>query len=100
MRRWGVLLGVCLLLAATCLAPRAQGQPDPEDLVQRLGCQGCHRLKGKGRFRAPALDAVGGRLSAEVIRQQLISPRGRMPNYKHLRPEELDAVVLFLSGLK
>ncbi len=100
MSRWGVFLGICLLLSVSSFDLQAQGQPNPEDLVQRLGCQGCHRLKGKGRFRAPGLDAVGSRLSAGAIRQQLTTPRGRMPNYQHLRPEELDAVVQYLSGLK
>lgn len=83
---------------AFCLkASQAQG-PSGQDLVKRLACQGCHALAGKGGNRGPKLDGVGQRLSPEAIKKQLVSPQGRMPNFAHLKPEELTAVVEYLSG--
>ncbi|MGQ9687443.1 MAG: c-type cytochrome [Desulfobaccales bacterium] len=70
------------------------------DLATRLGCFACHSLAGEGGKRAPAWDGVGKRLTAEIIRRQIVSPRGKMPNYAHLKPEELNALVQYLSGLK
>ena len=87
------------MLAACLNASQAQG-PSPKDLVKRLSCQGCHALAGQGGKRGPRWDGVGQRLSPEAIRKQLVSPQGRMPNFAHLKPEELDAVVAYLSGLK
>lgn len=92
-----VVLG--LLLTFSLDASQAQG-PSGADLVRRLGCQGCHALAGRGGNRGPAWDGLGTRLNPEAIRQQIVAPRGRMPNYAHLKPEELDAVVQYVSGLK
>lgn len=88
-----------LLLALGLSAAQAQ-EPSGEDLVKRLGCRGCHSLDGKGGDRGPAWDGVGQRLSPEAIRKQIVSPRGLMPNFAHLKPEELNALVQYLSGLK
>jgi mono/diheme cytochrome c family protein len=92
-----VVLG---LMLATCLNyAQAQG-PSGEDLVKRLSCQGCHAQAGQGGRQGPSLDGVGQRLSPEAIKKHLLTPQGRMPNFVHLRPEELDAVLHYLSGLK
>lgn len=89
----GLLLGFSPTLA------QAQ-EPSAEDLVKRLGCLGCHALDGKGGDRGPAWDGLGQRLSPEAIRKQIVSPQGRMPNFAHLKPAELEALVEYLSGLK
>ena len=79
---------------------QAQG-PSGVDLVKRLSCQGCHALAGQGGNRGPGWDGVGQRLAPEAMKKQIISPKGgRMPNFAHLRPEELNAVVEYLKGLK
>jgi hypothetical protein len=57
-------------------------------------------LAGKGGDRAPHWDGVGERLSPEAIKKQIVSPQGRMPNFAHLKPDELNALVQYLSGLK
>ncbi len=87
------------MLAAGVSTSRAQG-PSGQDLIKRLNCQGCHTVAGKGGKLGPNLNKVGQRLAPEAIKKQLISPQGRMPNFAHLKPEELDAVVTYLSGLK
>ena len=88
----GVLLG---FLGAGAPARELSGQ----ELVARLGCLACHSLKGKGGGRAPAWDGMGARRSPEALKQQITRPKGRMPNYAHLRAEELAALVEYLSGL-
>lgn len=93
---WAVL---ALLLHLPAI-PAAAAQPSVEELINRLGCMGCHSLHGKGGDKAPAWDGVGARLSSEAIRSQIVSPRGRMPSFAQLKPEELQALVTYLSGLK
>lgn len=90
-------LGVILILSLSY--GNAQGPPG-EDLVKRLNCLGCHSLSGKGGDRGPPWDGMGQRLSSEAIKKQIVSPQGRMPNFAHLKPEELDALVQYLSGLQ
>jgi len=76
-------------------------EPAGEDLVKRLSCHGCHALAGQGGNRGPGWDGVGQRLTPEAMKKQLVSPKGgRMPNFAHLRPEELNAVIEYLKGLK
>ncbi len=87
-------------MLATCWNYSLAQGPSGQDLIKRLSCQGCHVLAGQGGGRGPSLDGVGQRLSPEAIKKQLVSPKGRMPNFAQLKPEELDAVVAYLSGLK
>jgi ubiquinol-cytochrome c reductase cytochrome b subunit len=87
------MLAICLNYS------QAQGLSG-QDLVARLNCHSCHTLAGQGGKRGPGWDGVGQRLSPEAIKKQLVSPQGRMPNFAHLKTEELDAVVDYLSGLK
>ena len=97
--RTSIITVLGLVLALNLGAAQAQ-EPSGKDLVQRLGCHGCHSLDGKGGDRGPSWDGVGQRLGSESIREQIVSPRGLMPNFAHLRPEELNALVQYLSGLK
>jgi mono/diheme cytochrome c family protein len=94
------VIAVLGLMLAVCLnTSQAQG-PAAQDLVKRLNCHACHALAGQGGKRGPSWDGVGQRLSSEAIKKQLVSPKERMPNFAHLKPEELNAVVDYLSGLK
>ncbi len=86
-----------MLLVCSSLEAR---QPAGADLVKRLGCLGCHSLAGQGGNRAPAWDGMGTRLTPEAIQKQIIAPQGNMPNYAHLKPEELKALVGHLAGLQ
>ena len=97
-KKWLVLM-LGLILAFGFASARAHGTSE-EDLVKRLSCQGCHALAGRGGSRGPGWDGVGQRLSPEAVKKQVISPKGRMPNFAHLRPEELNAVMAYLKGLK
>ena len=98
MHQWIVsIIGFILVLGLSSV--KAQ-EPAGPDLVKRLGCLGCHSLAGKGGDRAPRWDGIGQRLSPEAIKKQIVSPQGRMPNFAHLKPDELNALVQYLSGLK
>ena len=98
MSRWGIVILGCML-ATGVSASQSQG-PSGQDLVKLLACQGCHTLNGKGGKLGPNLNKVGQRLAPEAIKKQLVSPQGGMPSFAHLKPEELDAVVTYLSGLQ
>ncbi len=87
------------ILALTLSSARAQ-VVSGEDLVQRLNCHACHALAGQGGSRGPSWDGVGQRLGPAAIRQKIVAPEKGMPNFAHLRPEELQAVVDCLSGMK
>jgi quinoprotein glucose dehydrogenase len=98
MTTW-IVAALGLSLALSLSSARAEG-PSGEDLVKRLNCHACHALAGQGSKRGPHWDGLGGRLSSEAIKKQIVAPKGRMPNFAHLKPEELKAVVEYLSGLK
>ena len=88
------------LVACFSLTPAGAAPPSGRDLVDRLGCLGCHSLKGKGRDRGPAWDGIGARLTPEAIKKQILTPQGRMPSFAQIRPEELNALVDYISALK
>ena len=52
----------------------ASATQDPEELMASRGCFGCHQRGGLGTALGPALDGVGGRRSAEHIRQSILDP--------------------------
>jgi mono/diheme cytochrome c family protein len=87
-------------MLAACLNPSLAQEPSGQDLVKRLNCQACHTLAGQGGKLGPNLDGVGQRLAPQAIKKQLVSPQGGMPDFAHLNPEELDAVVTCLKGMK
>ena len=105
MRIWAALAaGVGLSLA---LAGGAGSSPEDNgaDLARRLGCFACHSLRGQGGKEAAPLDGVGARLSRPELAASLSHPRqrhpgARMPSYEYLRPDEKQAMLDFLQGLK
>lgn len=100
MRKISLALAALAWLAGWGAAPLAAAPPSGPDLVNRLSCLGCHTLKGQGRSRGPAWDGLGSRLTPEAIKKQIVTPRGRMPSFAQLKPEELEAVVEYLSRQK
>jgi mono/diheme cytochrome c family protein len=74
-------------------------------------CQVCHAVAGKGNKVNP-LDGVGAKLTAEDIRQWIVSPTAMtakakstkkppMPaKYGGLPPADLDALVAYMQSLK
>jgi ubiquinol-cytochrome c reductase cytochrome b subunit len=94
------------------------GEPIPEDLVknstprqlqgavvfQNKDCRNCHALQGKGGQRGPDLTAVGTRLTAGQLIDQVSNGTpggGNMPAYgKQISPNEMTALVDFLTSLR
>ncbi len=117
MNRWVVVILGFLLVAglntpygSTGILPVPQAgslcsrfsqaqEPSGQDLVKRLNCQACHTVAGQGGKLGPKLDKVGQRLAPAAIKKLLASPHSGMPNFAHLKPDELDAVVSYLFGL-
>lgn len=97
------------LLALTIPPIARAAQPDAEALARRLlnsqGCKACHRIEEAGAVTGPSLEKVGSRLTREQIRARLANPEkrhatGRIGDFSHLQPSELDALTLFLSSRK
>ena len=88
-----------LFLVFSLSSAQAQGASG-KDLIKRLNCHACHAQAGRGGNLGPGWDGMGQRLSPEAIRRQIVSPQKGMPNFAHLSPEELQAVVDCLSGMK
>ena len=91
----------------------ANGSTDPMAIIRGAGCTGCHKINGEGGAIGPDLTHVGGRLSANLIRESILLPdaktakgfekfKGVMPKtFGHqLTGEQLEALVQFLASHK
>ena len=86
-------------LAGTGTAAASEDEARGRELVNSLGCKGCHKIGGSGGAMGPALDGLGKRLEDDSIREQLIKGGAGMPSYQHLSKEDLDALVDYLEKL-
>jgi mono/diheme cytochrome c family protein len=89
---------------------RAGGAATGEEVYAAQKCAVCHSVGDKGNKKYP-LDGVGSRLSETDIRDWLLNPDTqqskkpgrplmRMPSYRNVPPEEIDALVAYLKSLK
>ena len=112
LRTVKVLLTNVLLLAALPLAAQdAAKAKEGQKVYAAQKCQACHAIAGKGS-KANPLDGVGGKLSADDIRQWITSPKEMtakaqstkkppMPDkYDKLPAADLDSLVAYLQSLK
>ncbi len=95
--------GLALSLAAPAWA--ADDEARARELINALGCKGCHQLNGEGGSLAPALDKVGARLANGQLRAKLVDPKAStpnsiMPSFSHLAEEDLKVLTEYLAGLK
>ncbi|MBD1401059.1 c-type cytochrome [Pelovirga terrestris] len=101
-----------LLLAGgiLILATRVSADPPPpadgsaSQLVESLGCRGCHRIQDFGGNLAPDLTAIGTRLTTAEIAEQLTShsrpgEHQLMPSYTSLTTEEINKLSSYLYQL-
>ena len=102
MMKQAASVALILALAAPALAA---DDARARELIDSLGCKGCHKLGGEGGTLAPAFEGMGTRLKEEDIRRQLVNPKESnpktmMPAYAHLPEKDLKALVDFLKSLK
>jgi mono/diheme cytochrome c family protein len=106
-----ILGGAALLLApASALAQDAKATK-AIDIFVKQKCTTCHSIAGRGSKKGP-LDDVGSKLTPAQIREWLVDPVAmaaktqppptRKPPMKKkpMAPEEIDALVAYLSTLK
>lgn len=112
-RTTAFLCATTLALALTMAAPAA-GQDavkKGQDVYTAQKCQLCHAVAGKGN-KANSLDGVGGKLSADDIKQWITHPteaaakakstkKPPMPaKYGSLPAADIDALVAYMQSLK
>ena len=97
--------------AATVLPAAAQDAAKGQAVYTAQKCQMCHLVAGKGN-KANPLDGVGGKLSADDIKQWITHPKEAaakakstkkppMPaKYGTLPAADIDALVAYLQSLK
>ncbi len=99
-------------VAGGAAAGPAIAASDPDEIVNQ-SCTICHILGGLGVELGPALDGIGGRLSAEEIRTAILDPGAAVPegfeDFLGLMPasfgdqltaNQLESVITYLSGLQ
>lgn len=106
MRKTALKTAALAFALATLSSPAlAAEDARGRELVNSLGCKGCHKIGGSGGAVGPALDGVGKRLSAEQIQKKIVdpksvNPKSTMPSYKHLPPADIKALVGYLAAQK
>ena len=91
----------------------ASGSTDPMTIIRGAGCTGCHKINGEGGAIAPDLTHVGSRLSANLIRESILTPDAKVAKgfekFKGIMPKtfgnqltgaQLEALVQFLTAHK
>jgi mono/diheme cytochrome c family protein len=106
-----ILGGAALLLASGSALAQDARATKAMDIFVKQKCTTCHSIGGRGSKKGP-LDDVGSKLTPAQIREWLVDPVGmaaktqppptRKPPMKKkpLPPEEIDALVAYLSTLK
>jgi mono/diheme cytochrome c family protein len=115
MKRTTLLLTTMLALAAALMLARPAAAQDAvkkgQDVYTAQKCQMCHAIAGKGNKNNP-LDGIGGKLSADDIKQWITHPtdaaakakstkKPPMPaKYGSLPAADIDALVAYIQSLK
>jgi len=106
-----ILVSAIALVVALPRPAAAQDAKKGEAVYAAQKCSMCHSIAGKGG-KASALDGVGGKLSADDLRQWIVNPKEAaakanstkkppMPNkYDKLPKADIDALVAYMQSLK
>jgi ubiquinol-cytochrome c reductase cytochrome b subunit len=102
MMKFAAAAALSLALAAPALAA---DDARARELINSLGCKGCHQLAGEGGTLGPAFDGMGTRLKEKDIREQLVNPKGKnpktmMPAFANLPEKDIKVLVDYLKSLK
>ena len=104
----GVLVAALLAVTAEAAAQAATDKGAAVYAAQK--CSMCHALDGKGNAKG-VLDGVGTKLTADEIRQWIVTPvemtakaqsarKPAMKAYPNLPKEDLNALIAFLAAKK
>ncbi len=96
--------GILILAALVSAAPPPPADGSASQLVESLGCRGCHRIQDFGGSLAPDLTAIGTRLTTAEIAERLAThsrpgENRLMPSYTTLSTEEIDKLSSYLYQL-
>ena len=119
-----IVVGTCLLAAATACKKKEETapapappvavvvpSPDSPEVVQKgkeiftAKCSACHAVKGVGGKVGPDLSQVGARRDAAYIQTQMQNPKAynpasTMPSFADMPKGDQDALVAYLLTLK
>ena len=102
-----LLFSVIALGAGLISANAANDQPPAvtdQELIEVLGCKGCHSIAGEGGSLAPELTQIGSRMTEKQIAEHLtaaVSSRNRfMPSYHSLQKNHISRISTYLYNLK
>jgi cytochrome c553 len=98
-------LSTLIYLVSLATPALAADEAQARNLINALGCKGCHRFEGSGGALGPALDGVGKRLTEKQLEAKFLNPKASNPNsmmpaYTHLEKEDLAALIEFLEQQK
>jgi mono/diheme cytochrome c family protein len=112
MKRVGFIVIIAGVTLAAVAPARAQDKAKVEQgaaLFVSQKCTMCHAASGKGNPKG-ALDGVATKLKAADLKQWILDPEGmrtktnatRTPAMKQIKltPDQIDALVSFISSLK
>lgn len=101
-----IKLVTSVALSLTLATPAlAADEARARELINSLGCKGCHQLAGEGGTLGPSFDGIGKRLQEKTIREQLVNPKAKNPNsmmpaFANLAEKDLQVLVDYLKSLK
>ncbi len=96
---------LCGIVPFASISAESSNPADPVmDLINVLGCKGCHQIRGKGSFLATDLTTVGNRLTAAQIEAFLSDEtetrtESFMPSYRSLSDNERQRISEYLYNL-
>lgn len=85
-------------------APSQKQEALARRLLNSQGCKACHKFEGHGTATGPGLEELSVNLNQKELYQALANPEkkhgdGLIPDFSHLRADELEALVSFLHNL-
>ena len=103
-------LAAAVALGTFATAEDAKNVERGKALFAEQHCRVCHSVGGVGNAKGP-LEGMGTKLSAAEIKEWLTNPKEQaskakatrtppMISFKHLPPEDLDALVAYVGSLK
>ena len=102
-----LLFSVIALGVGPISANAANDQPPAatdQELIDVLGCKGCHNIAGEGGSLAPKLTQIGSRMTEKQIAEYLTaaaSSRNKfMPSYHSLPERDISRISTYLYNLK